>query len=237
MVRAFEDIDREDEDGNPVPVARVCPTEDFRFRVVKVYRPLRLNVRVTLDRLSRLSAQKVWNDLGDKDVALRNALYDAIRAQLDYETKDVGVFESDLKAWAKAAGLKTPTKALRGAIIEALGERDLSAVAQRDGKGRLVADPELTDEERVPWDEDTAAYLDREVRPFVPEVDRDLLWTDEAELPGAEIPFNRIFYRYSPPRPLDAIGLDIRTTRGRIDRLLNALESDLEQLATPAGGE
>lgn len=233
MVRAFQDVDREDEHGNEVPLVRVLPTEDFRFRVVKVYRPLRLHIHITNERLGRLSAQKAWTALSEKDNYTWNKLYDALRARLGYETNDVSAFDSDLKDWAKVAGLKTPSKTVRSAIWEALGERNLSAMPLRDSKGQLVADSELTDEERVPWNEDTAAYIDREVRPFVPEVDRDLLWTDDAELPGAEIPFNRIFYRYEPPRSLTAIGRDIRRTRKRIDALLDELEDDLAELEPP----
>lgn len=49
-----------------------------------------------------------------------------------------------------------------------------------------------------------------------------LAGTKELGLVGYEINFNRYFYfyRYTPPRPLEAIEADIRTIEGDIVRML-----------------
>lgn len=52
--------------------------------------------------------------------------------------------------------------------------------------------------------------------PHVPDA-----WIDEAKTKvGYEIPLNRHFYVYEPPRPLETIEADIRTLEGDILKLL-----------------
>jgi len=63
------------------------------------------------------------------------------------------------------------------------------------------SDSELRDTENVPLKEDIGAYVAREVLPHVPDA-----WIDEAKTrDGYDIPFNRHFYTYAPPRPLEEI--------------------------------
>ena len=85
-------------------------------------------------------------------------------------------------------------------------------------------DPELRDTERVPLAEDVNAFFEREVIPHVPDA-----WIDESKRDakdgqigavGYEINFNRYFYRYSPPRPLEDIETDIRLIEADIVRML-----------------
>lgn len=242
MVEAFEDVDRPGEDDVEVPVARVVPAEEFRFRVVKVHRPLRRRVTIDSDGLTRLFQQKAVTDFQLRDDFAWDKLYEALKGRQGYTSLDAGAFDDDLKAWAKAAGIKTPSPTVRKAILAALSERDPAAIPLRDSSGNLVADPDLDDEERIPWVEaDEAsdaieAYLDAEVRPYVAPEDRDLVWADAPGLPGAEIPFNRIFYRYHPPRGLRSIGRELRETRREVDHLLDGLERDLEQIVPPSEG-
>ena len=61
------------------------------------------------------------------------------------------------------------------------------------------------------------AYFAREVLPHVPDA-----WMDRSkDKVGYEINFNRHFYRYTPPRPLEAIDADLKKTEDKILRLLN----------------
>jgi HsdM N-terminal domain len=80
----------------------------------------------------------------------------------------------------------------------------------------LLADPELRDTESVPLKESIAEYFKREVLPHVPDG-----WIDESKTKvGYEIPLNRHFYVYEPPRPLEVIEADIKTLEGEILALL-----------------
>ena len=86
----------------------------------------------------------------------------------------------------------------------------------RDHKGKPEPDPDLRDTETVPLKESIAAYFQREVLPHVPDA-----WIDESKTKlGYEIPLNRHFYRYEPPRPLEVIEGEIKTLEGEIVVLL-----------------
>ncbi|MEZ5326646.1 MAG: class I SAM-dependent DNA methyltransferase [Verrucomicrobiales bacterium] len=84
-------------------------------------------------------------------------------------------------------------------------------------KGKPVADSSLRDTENVPLSEDVQTYFEREVLPHAPDA-----WIDEAKTKvGYEIPFNRHFYVFKPPRPLDEIDADLK---GCTDRILTMIE-------------
>ena len=85
-----------------------------------------------------------------------------------------------------------------------------------DADGNPEPDTELRDYENVPLKEDIHAYFEREVTPHVPDA-----WIDESKTKvGYEIPFNRHFYKYTPPRPLDEIRAEIKTIEQDIMKLL-----------------
>lgn len=156
---------------------------------------------------------------------------------------DRETFEADVKRAAKRDGVKVPAPILK-AVFAALGERDPAAEICRDGKGRPEPDPDLRDTENIPLPESTAlplpldfgpdkphdrlvaafrneidAYLLREVLPHVPDA-----WVDyDKTKVGYEIPFNRYFYVYEPPRPLKEIEADIAALEGEIAELLEGL--------------
>ena len=58
-------------------------------------------------------------------------------------------------------------------------------------------------------------FFEREVKPHVPDAWIDTTIRDEKDgavgIVGYEINFNRYFYKYAPPRPLEEIEADIRT--------------------------
>ncbi len=68
------------------------------------------------------------------------------------------------------------------------------------------------------------SYFVREVLPHVPDAWIDTNKRDEKDgevgIVGYEINFNRYFYRYTPPRPLDEIESDIRVIESDIMRML-----------------
>lgn len=83
-------------------------------------------------------------------------------------------------------------------------------------KGQPQANSNLRDIENVPLKEDIQAYFGREVLPHVPDA-----WVDHDKTKvGYEIPFNRYFYKYVPPRPLEEIDVDLKTLSAEIMGLL-----------------
>ena len=156
---------------------------------------------------------------------------------------DRAVFEADVMQAAERAGIKIPAT-VRKAIFAALGERDQKAEIYRDSKGRPEPDSELRDTENIslprctalplPMDfgpekpndrlveafrNDIDAYIANEVLPHVPDA-----WVDYGKTKvGYEIPINRHFYVYKPPRPVDQIEADITQLEGDISKLLKGL--------------
>ena len=97
----------------------------------------------------------------------------------------------------------------------------------RNAKGKLEANPDLRDHENIPLSEDIYDYFAREVTPHVP-----LAWIDEKKkdaqdgkvgIVGYEIPFNRNFYDYMPPRSLEEIDDDLETLNKEIMEILHEI--------------
>ncbi|MGO8867313.1 MAG: N-6 DNA methylase [Alphaproteobacteria bacterium] len=225
-----------DEEKEEIVVSRIFPTTHFGFRKITVERPLRLNFQTSPERIARLDDEKSFQALGQskkkgaaatKEQAEGRALQEAIRKLLrglpNRVFKDRDEFERMLDGAAKKASLKLPVPA-RKAILSALSERDESAAICRDKDGNPEPDPELRDSESVPLAESVEAFFEREVKPHVPDAWIDTAKCDSKDgrigLVGYEINFNRYFYRYSPPRPLEEIEADIRAIERDIVRML-----------------
>jgi type I restriction enzyme M protein len=86
-------------------------------------------------------------------------------------------------------------------------------------KGKPQPDPALRDTENVPLTEDIRTYFEREVRPHAPDA-----WIDEEKSKvGYEIPFNRHFYVFEPPRSLQAIDAELKAISANIMKMLEGL--------------
>ncbi|MGF6379825.1 type I restriction enzyme M protein [Paraburkholderia atlantica] len=86
-------------------------------------------------------------------------------------------------------------------------------------KGKPQADSARRDTENVPLSEDIGAYFAREVLPHAPDA-----WIDgEKSKVGYEIPFNRHFYVFEPPRDLRAIDEELKAVSANIVKMLEEL--------------
>ncbi|MBX3713804.1 MAG: SAM-dependent DNA methyltransferase [Lysobacter sp.] len=86
-------------------------------------------------------------------------------------------------------------------------------------KGQPQPDSSLRNTENVPLGEDIQAYFEREVLPHAKDA-----WIDESKSKvGYEIPFNRHFYVFEPPRPLEEIDAELRQVSANIMKMLGAL--------------
>ncbi len=106
------------------------------------------------------------------------------------------------------------------------------------GDGKVIeykADGDLRDFENValdpskPVNELNEAYFNREVFPHVPDAWIDASKKDEKDqqigIVGYEIPFNRHFYQYQPPRDLAEIDADLDAVSAEIMKLLQEVHS------------
>ena len=140
-----------------------------------------------LAALGQLDDKKVWKNRTEFEKALDKALS-----------------SSEVKMSA----------AVRKATLAALSKRDETADICTDDEGCPEADPELRDTENVPLAGDVQQFFLREVKPHVPDAWVNTAIRDhkdnEVGKVSYEINFNRYFYQYTPPRPLEEIESDIR---------------------------
>ncbi len=86
-------------------------------------------------------------------------------------------------------------------------------------KGKPQPDSALRDAENVPLSEDVQAWFEREVLSHAPDA-----WIDHDKTRiGYEIPFNRHFYVFEPPRPLAEIDADLKRSMDRIKQMIEGL--------------
>ena len=108
-----------------------------------------------------------------------------------------------------------------------IGERDAAADVCRDSSGNPEPDTDLNDTETVPLKETIATYFEREVRPHVPDAWIDPAYCDAKDgqvgRVGYEIPFNRHFYVFQPPRTLGTIDGDLKAVTDQILTLIGGL--------------
>jgi type I restriction enzyme M protein len=217
-------------------VNKIFDNEDFGYHRITVERPLRLSFRATDERIARIE-----NEGGFKNLATSAKKDPSVRQQEieagEQRQEEIRIL---LRAFQKAYGCrlfksrKEFLTALRGvdrehavrliplelkAVVAALGERDENAEICRDREGQPEPDSDLRDTENVPLKESAQAYFAREVLPHAPDA-----WIDETKTKvGYEIPLNRHFYRYEPPRPLEVIEKDIKALETEILDLLRGV--------------
>jgi len=219
VVRLYGGFEANDE-------SKVFPVETFGYRRITVERPLRLNFQTSAERISRLAHEKALQKLGDNE---RDAIARACqRLDAEHCYRNRETFTADLKAALAAEDIKPAAPALK-AILHALAERDPDADICTDKKGNPEPDTGRRDYENVPLGESVFAYFEREVKPHV----RDA-WIDESKrdaqdgevgIVGFEIPFNRHFYVFTPPRPLEEIDADLKACTDRIKEMIEGLSA------------
>ena len=227
---------------------KIFPTTHFGFRKITVERPLKLNFQASADRIARLEEERAFQGLAQsrkkgeaaaKEQAEGRAFQEAIRGLLrslpDTLYKDREEFMAVLQDAARKAGLKLPTPILK-AVLSALSEPDETASICRDKGGNPEPDPDLRDTESLPLmdgadpgDErgvpaSVSVFFEREVKPHVPDAWIDASRRDAKDglvgIIGYEINFNRYFYKYTPPRPLEKIKADIKKIEAEIIEML-----------------
>lgn len=218
LVRLYGDFQASDK-------SKIFHYKAFGYRRITVERPLRLNFQASAERIARVGEEKAIQKMDSDD---RNALIAALQtldgSQLHRNREQ---FAKLLKKTLAANGLSLSAPENK-AVLAALSERDPQADICLV-KGEPEADAELRDNENVPLGESIHEYFEREVKPHVPDA-----WIDEDKLDpldgqvgivGYEIPFNRHFYVFQPPRPLEEIDRDLKACTDRIKQMIEGLSA------------
>ena len=214
-------------------VSKIFDNEDFGYHKITVERPLRLNFQASAERIALLEDESGFKNLATsakKDPAVRQQeietgkqrqeeIRELLRAfgntTQEKLFKDRKAFLTELRTLDRQRDVRLSAPELK-AVLAALGERDETAEICRNKEGEAEPDTDLRDTETVPLKEDIEAYFEREVLPHVPDA-----WIDTTKTKvGYEIPLNRHFYRYEPPRPLEVIESDLKRLEDDITKML-----------------
>jgi type I restriction enzyme M protein len=216
-----------------IVVSKIFDNEDFGYNKITVERPFRLNFVANDERIKRIevlpgfialaTSEKKNETMRQLEIAAGKKRQEEIHEMLGELQKVTNgtrfhnrleflkvLKEVDRKLDVRLIGLELKT------IIEALCEKDETADVCKDAKGNPEPDSDLRDTENVPLKEKIEDYFKREVLPHVPDA-----WIDcDKTKVGYEIPLNRHFYKYEPPRELEAIEADIRGLETEIVQLM-----------------
>lgn len=222
------------------PKSKIFLNTDFGFRKITIERPLRLDFEVSKERLTRFKEQAAFVNLAQskkKDENQKIADEEAgkkIQSQILEILSELPKekflkrhdFEKAVDLSFKKAEVKLEAP-IRKAIMAAFSERNEEATVCVDKDNFPEADSELRDTENVPLLEDIQEYFDREVKPHVPDawINTSLVDPKDGKVGrvGYEINFNRYFYVYQPPRPLEEIESEIKSLQNEINQLLGGL--------------
>ncbi|MFM5063300.1 N-6 DNA methylase [Aeromonas veronii] len=205
------------------PIAKIFPTTAFGYRRLTIERPLKLAFYPQdAERLANLTADKGWTKL---DGTLQSAILTALGQFAEVKLLSRDKFKKQLTKLLGEVKLPAPAFKL---LVNHLAEQDDAAEVCKT-KGEPEANADLRDNENVPLGEDIYDYLKREVLPHVPDAWIDTSKTDPLDgqvgIVGYEIPFNRHFYQYQPPRELAAIDADLDAVAKEIMQLLAEVHS------------
>ncbi len=205
--------------------SKIFPIDAFGYRRITVERPLRLNFQTSAERIEKVLEERAVQKF---DQSAQQQLTDALQS-LDASVLHLNR-EQFTKLFKKALtqheiNLSAPELK---AVLNALSERDPEADICKT-KGKPEPDASLRDNENVPLGESVHAYFEREVKPHVADAWIDESKTDaldgETGIVGFEIPFNRHFYVFQPPRPLADIDRDLKVCTDRIKQMIEELSA------------
>lgn len=205
--------------------SKIFPIDAFGYRRITVERPLRLNFQASADRIDKALEEKALQKLDSTTQQHLMAALSGMDASALHRNREQ--FSKLLKKSLTSHGLNLSVPELK-ALLNALSERDAEADICMT-KGQPEADPGLRDNENVPLGESVYDYFQREVIPHVSDAWIDESKTDaqdgEVGIVGFEIPFNRHFYVFQPPRQLAEIDRDLKACTDRIKQMIEELSA------------
>ena len=198
-------------EGELVVESKVKDVEDFKYSKLFINRPLKL----------RYENMQMPEDAKLKP-ADRELLEVIIKAHSEYLGSHP-VSDFALFSMLKQQKVKT-TQAQVKVVRQYLGTRDASYPEVHKKPLETVGsdyewDSELADTEIIPWKQDIAEYLDKNVRPYAPDFS-----VDESKTKiGYEIPFTREFYKYVPLAKSKDIFAELKALEEKEADLMNKI--------------
>ncbi len=205
---------------------KIFDNVDFGYQRITIERPLKRNFQVCEDRIEILKSARSFTRLPQEQQQRILEVLATLEGDCLYKNRDefIGILTD---AFTRAQVNITAVQLKL--IYQSLSEYDETADVCTNRKGEPEPDPDLRDYENVPLREDIDAYFAREIQPHVPDA-----WIDYSKTKvGYEIPFNRYFYVFKPPRALDEIGADLI---GVTDGIVEMIEDMTDGIVETVGG-
>ncbi len=205
--------------------SQIHDVTEFGYRKIRIERPLRKNFKASEDRIEQIEDERAFQNLSGSEEGeeKQDAIIQMLHGMDDELYKDKDEFDEKINEAIDKSGLNLK-KSVRGNIFKALGEKDPDAEIVRDSKGSPERDTNLTDYEYVPLDRDIRDYFKEEVQPYQPNawISDDMIDPKDGDIGkiGYEINFNRYFYKYEPPRPLEEIEDDIEKVEQQVVNMI-----------------
>lgn len=218
IVRAYKDFANwEYEEGDIRVESRIKDVEDFKYKKVFTYRPLRLTyseIEYSEEKCKELGIKeadrpllKQLEDYWKSIFPNGNPGFPDFTFFYEFEKARIKIPQGKVAMVRNYFGKKDPEQKM---------ECRIKPTKMDSG---IAPDPELKDSEIIPWKTDTDEFLEANVRPYAPD-----FWYDPAEIKiGYEIPFTREFYRYTAPRPAAEIFEHFRTLGEREQELMSKI--------------
>jgi type I restriction enzyme M protein len=213
---------------------KIFSNSDFGYRKITVDRPLRLRFEITDENINHISEDKAFQKKNEKknqaQIVETNDESELVKSSLKSVTGKKYLsrneFENEVENALKKNGIHLSAAQWKS-IFRIFGKRDENAEIVRDKEGKPEPDTDARDYENVPLTEDINEYFEREVKPFVPNawINTDVKDQKDGKIGkvGYEIPFNRYFYKFVPPRPLEEIDADLKKLGKEIIDLLGKI--------------
>ncbi|MEK6299850.1 MAG: class I SAM-dependent DNA methyltransferase [Acidobacteriota bacterium] len=189
-------------------VSKIFDDADFGYTRVTIERPLRLRYKMTVEDKARFlnACPQLLDDV--------QAIDKAIGRKPQPNWNHVWRRIEDLLRERKSRWKSPEQKLFRIVFTQKAPEAE--PVAKAGHNEGYEPDADLRDFENVPLKDDIDVYFEREVLPYVPDA-----WMERSkDKVGYEINFNRHFYRYTPPRPLEEIDADLKRAEDEIMQFL-----------------
>ena len=216
----ISDIVRIYGENEATKISKIFNTTDFGYRRITVERPLQLSYFPhDADKLEALQNDKAFVKMKELGAEVLTALGAIESEKIMSRTEFKKELDKYLSSKLTASQFKL--------VQKHISVHDDEAELCKDSKGKIEANADLRDYENIPLSEDINEYFAREVTPHVP-----LAWIDEKKkdtkdgevgIVGYEIPFNRHFYEYTPPRPLEEIDAELETLNAEIMEMLREI--------------
>lgn len=222
---------------------KIFDNEDFMYREYTVMQPLQRSYAITKERISNMLAKtsisdyfneakvREWKENEAQLTAKEAKKYDEYLAKKPIYDDMYKILQdniSDKKYLSPQEFIPVLDDLFLGTglnskeiadIADGLSVMDKQAEIQKDKQGNVLYDKETKDTELVPYKQDIADYMEREVLPHVPDAkaffEEDLSKKKPVIKTGAEIPFTRYFYKYQKPEAsadLEAKFLELEQT-------------------------